>query len=71
MKIYHKVSTVVPFLRDCLLPIPEHMIGLRRRPRRGRGVRRFGAKETQPMSFCSEMVPAFYAYCIYSGVLQF
>ena len=47
----HKVSTFVPILLDCsgLLPIPGHVIGINQRHRRGRGVRRFGAKETQPM----------------------
>ena len=41
-----KVITVAPFLPDCsgLLPL----IGVSQRRRRGSGVRRFGAKETQP-----------------------
>ena len=49
---YHKVSTVAPFLLDYsgLLPIPGHVIGVSRRRRRGSGICRFGAKETQPIS---------------------
>ena len=45
---YHKVSTVALFLLDCsgLLPIPDHVIVVSRKRRRGSVVRRFGAKET-------------------------
>ena len=32
-----------------LLPIPGHVIGVSQRHKRGSGVRRFGAKETQPL----------------------
>ena len=48
---YHEVSTVALFLLDCsgLLPIPGHLIGVSQRRRRGSGVCRFGAKETQPL----------------------
>ena len=56
-----QVSTVAPFLLDCsgLLPIPGHVIGVSRRHRRGSEVRRFGAKETQPISQLCE--PTLYA----------
>ena len=48
---YHKVSTVLPFLLNCsgLLPIPGHVIGVSQRRRGGSCVRRFVAKETQPL----------------------
>ena len=48
---YHKLSTVAPYLLDCrgLLPIPGHVIGVSQSRRRGSGVHRFGAKESQPM----------------------
>ena len=38
-------------LLDCrgLPPIPGHVMGISQRYKRGRGVRRFGAKETQPL----------------------
>ena len=48
---------VAPLLYDYsgLLPILGHVIGLSRRRRRGSGVRRFGAKETQPICLKGEV----------------
>ena len=49
----NKVNTVVPVLLNCSgsLPIPYHVNGVSQRRRRGRGIRGFGAKETQPQTF--------------------
>ena len=51
ISVGNKISTVAHFLLDFsgLLPIPGHVIDVSPRRRRGRSVRRFGAKETQPM----------------------
>ena len=51
ISVGEKVSTAAHFLLDFsgLLPIPGHVIGVSQRRRRGSGVHRFVAKETQPM----------------------
>ena len=48
---YHKGGIVALFLLDYsgLLPISGHVISISLRRRLGSGVRRFGAKETQPL----------------------
>ena len=55
---YHKVSTNAPFLLDYsgLLPIPRHVNRVSRSRRRDSGVRRFGAKETQPLTYVFEIL---------------